>query len=207
MAKKMKVAPPRLDYRPITGEEKGLSFGIIQAEAEDGGPPNTAEGVVFKRLYPAKRPDPNAPWLIPTCFMHGVQLPMGASDELWDAQRLARAYDEQGYSLRDLIVILTLRFPETEAMPPTLRLHEAWRIAQEFVWKHIVCEYRVAAISVMHVPARNAGFNPPHIHVMIPARQLLPTGYGLFARPLATEEGRDLMDQAWSAWRKEHGLG
>jgi hypothetical protein len=208
MAKKMKVPPPGLDYCPVLGEIENLSFGIIQADEKDGGPPNTAEGAVFKRMYPILKPDdPKAPWLNPTCFRHSVLLPSGASDELWDAQRLSRTYDDHGYSLRDLIVMLTLRFPEAEATPPTLRLHEAWRISQGFVWDRIVCEYRAGAISVMHVPARNAGFGVPHVHVMIPARQLLPTGFGQFLRPLASEEGREIMEKAWTAWWKENGLG
>ena len=207
MAKKMKVPPPGLDYRPVSGVTDNLSFGIIQADPERAGGPNTAEGAVFRRLYPILRPDdPRAPWVNPSCFLHSVQLPPGASDALWDAQRLARAYDEQGFSLRDVLVIVTLRFPEAEAVPQLLRLHEAWRISQEFVWSRIVSEHRVAAISVMHVPARAARPGSPHVHILIPARELLPTGFSKFARPLGTDEGRDLMDEEWAAWRRENGF-
>ena len=208
MVKKMKVPPPGLDYRPVTGETENLSFGVIQADAESGGTMNTAEGAVFKRMYPILRPDdPKAPWLAPTCFMHSVQLPSGASDELWSAQRLARAYDEQGFSLRDVIIIVTLRFPEAETVPQVLRLHEAWRMSQEFVQSRIVSVHRVAAISIMHVPARAARTGSPHVHVMIPAREVLPSGFGQFARPLGVDEGREVMDREWAAWRKENGLG
>ena len=208
MVKKMKVPPPGLDYRPVSGVTENLSFGIIQADSEKGDIPNTAEGAVFKRMFPIMKPDdPKAPWIDPSCFLHSVQLPPGASDALWDAQRLARAYDEQGFTLRDILVIVTLRFPEAETVPQLLRLHEAWRISQEFVWSRIVSEHRVAAISVMHVPARAARPGSPHVHILVPARELLPTGFSKFARPLGTDEGRDLMDQEWAAWRKENGLG
>lgn len=208
MAKKMRVPPPGLDYRPVSGVTENLSFGIIQADPDGVGGPNTAEGAVFKRLFPILKPDDaKAPWINPTCFLHSVQLPPGANDALWDAQRLARAYDEQGFSVRDVLIIVTLRFPEAETVPQLLRLHEAWRISQEFVWSRVVCEHRVAAISVMHVPARAARPGSPHVHILIPSRELLPTGFGKFARPLGTDEGRGLMDEEWAAWRKANGLG
>lgn len=208
MAKKMKMPPPGLDYLPVIGATDNLSFGIVQAEPVGGGAQVTAESAVFKRMYPVLRPeDPKAAWINPTCFMHSVQLPPGASDELWSAQRLARAYDEQGYQLRDVIVIVTLRFPEAEVIPPALRLHEAWQTSQDFVRQRIVSEHGVAAISVMHVPARAARPGSPHVHVMVPARELLPSGFGKFARPLGTDEGRAIMDFEWASWRRENGLG
>lgn len=204
----MKVAPPGLDYRPVLGDMDCLSFGVIQADGGAAGAANTAEGAVFKRMFPICKPaDPLAPWTRPTCFMWGVLLPPGASDELWDAQLLARTYDQQGFSLRDLVVIVTLRFPEAEMVPAKLRLHEAWQLTQGFVWSRIVLTYNVGAISTLHVPARSGRPGPPHVHVMVPARELLPTGYGQFVRPLATEEGRLIMEREWSAWRQEYSDG
>lgn len=206
MATKKHNAPPGLDYSPITGVEDDVSFGVIQAEP--GRAENTAEVAVFRRLYPVLKPvDATLPWDQPSCFRHEVLLPAGASDELWDAQRLARAYDDQGFSLKDLVVIVTLRFPEAETVPQTMKLHEAWERAREFTQKRLVAVYGVAAICVMHVPARAARFGAPHVHVLLPARELLPSGFGKFARPLASDEGREIMDREWAAWRTEtiHG--
>lgn len=203
MATKKHKAPPGLDYAPITGETD-LSFGIVQAK-DDG--KHSATDSVFRRLYPILRPeDPSAPWRTPTCFRHDILLPAGGSDELWSSQRLANSYDDQGFSLKDLVVIVTLRFPEVEACPQTMRLHEAWEMARAFTMQRIVSPHGVAAICVMHVPARAARPGPPHVHILIPARELLPTGFGRFARPLATDEGRSLMDQEWMAWRQQHGV-
>jgi len=204
MSRKHK-APPGLDYDPIAGETGTLSFGIIQAME---GAPNTAEGALFRRLYPVLKPaDASLAWERPTCFRHEVILPPAASDDLWDPQRLARAYDEQGFSVKDVMVIVTLRYPEVETTPQKMRLHEAWDNAAIFAWSKIVQPYNVAAVCVMHVPARAARPGAPHVHIMVPARELLPSGFGRFARPLATEEGRDIMDREWGAWRKETGLG
>jgi hypothetical protein len=202
MATKKHNAPPGLDYSPITGEMDELSFGVIQADPNQK-QTNTAEGAVFRRLYPILKPsDPALPWVQPTCFRHDVLLPAGASDELWNAQRLVRTYDEQGFSLKDLVVVVTLRFPEVEALPQTMKLHEAWEMARQFTLERLVRLHGVAAICVMHVPARAARPGAPHVHVLAPARELLPSGFGMFTRPLATDEGRELMDMEWAAWRK-----
>lgn len=199
-------APAGLDYDPITGRFESLSYGVIQAETGSG-KSQTAEGALFRRLYPVMKPvDPSLPWIEPTCFKHEVLLPSYASDELWDAQRLVRTYDQQGFSLRDLMVIVTLRYPEAETAPQQMRLHEVWSHAYFFALSKIVHAFNVAAVCVMHVPSRAARPGAPHVHIMVPARVILPTGFGAFARPLATDEGRDIMDREWAAWRKETGL-
>jgi hypothetical protein len=203
VATKKHKAPPGLDYAPITGPTSTLGFGIVQAT---NGDENSATSAVFRRLYPVLRPDhPNAPWLQPTCFRHDVLLPPGASDELWCARRLTQAYDEQGFSLKDLVVVVTLRFPEVELRPQVMRLHEAWEMARSFAIDRLVRIYGTAAICIMHVPARAARPGPPHVHILVPARELLPSGFGKFARPLATDEGREIMDIEWEAWRTRAG--
>jgi hypothetical protein len=201
-ATKKHTAPPGLDYAPVSGALEALSFGVIQA-VPGAKPTNTAEGAIFRRLYPILKPvDAALPWLQPTCFRHDVLLPAGASDDWCDAQRLARTYDEQGFSLVDLVIAVNLRFPEAEALPQRIKLHEAWEMARAFTLERLVRVHNVAAVCVMHVPARAARPGPPHVHVLIPAREVLPTGFGKFARPLATDEGRELLDAEWAAWRE-----
>lgn len=199
---KKHAAPPGLDYSPVTGRLEDLSFGVIQAEP-GARPTRTAEGAIFRRLYPICKPDdPAMPWAKPTCFRHDVLLPPGASDEWCDPQRLARAYDEQGFSLVDLVVAVTLRFPDVEALPQRTKLHEAWEMARAFTLGRLVRVHNVAAVCVMHVPARAARPGAPHVHILLPAREVMPTGFGKFARPLATDEGRALLDAEWAAWRE-----
>lgn len=197
MGKKLK-APPGLDYQPVTGDVENLSFGVAQSTADA---PLTCEQFIGKRAFPVMRPkDLTLPWPQPTCYNIGVQLPFGASDELWDPQRLAQAYDRQCFSaIRDLVIIVTLRFPEVDE--GQMRLHEAWTLGFGFAGQ-LVKGHGVAIVTAMHVPARAAKPGLPHLHLLIPARQLLPSGFGKFARPLATDEGRAIVEEAWVAWRE-----
>lgn len=39
-----------------------------------------------------------------------------------------------------------------------------------------------------------------HVHILIPVREILPSGFAKFAKPLATGEGREVVDQAWTEW-------
>ncbi|MXO65962.1 hypothetical protein [Altericroceibacterium endophyticum] len=198
MAKKVK-APPGLDYEPVLGEMENLSFGVAQAD------PNnelTAERFLGRRLFPVMKPhDMSLPWPQPTCHKFDVILPPGASDEFWDPQRLVKAYDRQCFnSIRDLVVIVTLRFAQVDVVPQITRLHEVWELGRGFA-ANLVEEHSVAVVVVMHVPARAAKPGFPHLHLMIPARQLLPSGFGKFARPLATDEGRAIVEDAWKTWQ------
>jgi hypothetical protein len=197
MGKKLK-APPGLDYQPVTGDVEHVSFGVAQSS---GDITITAEQFIGRRAFPVMKPkDLTLPWPKSTCYKLDVQLPQGASDELWDPQRLAQAYDRQCFSaIRDLVVIVTLRFPEVDQ--GRMRLHEAWRLGWGFADK-LVHDHKVAVVGAMHVPAHAAKPGYPHLHLLIPARQLLPSGFGKFARPLATDEGRAIVEKAWVAWRE-----
>lgn len=198
---KKHAPPPGLDYAPVSGDDENLSFGVPQADC-DGKGPLSLEQFVGKRLFPVQKPkDYSRPWERVTCFKSDVLLPAGASDELWDVQRLCRAYDQQCFEgIRDLAVIVTLRFPEVEAIPQIMRLTEAWEVARGFAMERLVKDRGLAVVAILHVPARAARPGHPHVHLIAPARQLLPSGFGKFARPLATDEGRTLMDAEWQAW-------
>jgi len=198
MTRKVK-APPRLDYAPVLGETKNLSFGVIQADPDGE---TTAESTIGRRLFPVLRPVTfSARWPTPTCEKVEVLLPRGASDELWDPQRLAQAYDRQCFgSIRDLVINVTIRFPELDEIPQRLRLHEVWQLTCGFA-AHMATEHQVAVVLALHVPARAARPGPAHVHLLIPARLLLPTGFGKFAQPLASDEDRAIVETAWDLWR------
>ncbi len=197
MTRKVK-APPRLDYAPVLGETENLSFGVIQADPDGE---TTAERTVGRRLFPVLRPETfSARWPTPTCEKVEVLLPRGASDEPWDPQRLAQAYDRQCFgSIRDLVINVTIRFPELDEIPQRLRLHEVWQLICGFA-AHMATEHQVAVVLALHVPARAARPGPAHVHLLIPAR-LLPTGFGKFVQPLASDEGRTIVETAWGLWR------
>ena len=194
---------PGLDYVAVSGAVDDVSFGVAQA-ADDAGDVMTAESFIGRRLFPVARPkDLSVIWPTPTCEMHEVILPDGASDDLWDPQQLARAYDRQCFSaIRDLAIIFTVRFPEVEQVPQLLKLHEAWDCARSFARERIAGDHSLAVVAVMHVPSRAARPGHPHLHLIAPARVLLPSGFGKFAKPLATDEGREILEREWAEWRQ-----
>lgn len=202
--------PPGLDYRPVCGGDPNLSFGVVQNEP-DAKLPTTAEAVVFRRAFPVQRPaSHDSEWVNPTCEKIEVLLPPGASDELWDPQALCRAFDRQSFAgLRDVAIVITLRFPEIEAPASigegTPRLHECWHLASNFAAERLVKERRLAVIPVLHVPSRAARPGPPHLHLLALARQLLPSGFGQFSQPLASDEGREIVEKEWAEWRARNG--
>lgn len=207
MSKTIRSAPPGLDYYAISGSNKQLSFGVIQAQLPDGVATTTAEKAVFRRLFPVQKPaDPALPWDNPTCAKWDVLLPPGASDEYLDPQHLVRSYDRQAFGvIRDLLIIITLRFPEVDASPPMLKLHEAWELSRGFALAKLSMSRRLPVIPVLHVPGRAAKPGAPHVHLMTCARELLPSTFGKFCREIACEEGREILDQEWAEWRQEKG--
>lgn len=206
MGKKIKP-PPGLDYAPVTGETKALSFGVAQAAA-DGGGTMTAETFIGRRLFPVEKPKNfSQPWGEPTAYKHDVLLPRGASDELRDPQRLCQSFDRECFGpIRDLVIIVTLRFPEAEMIPQVMCLHEAWEVSRSFALRRLCHDRGLAVVPVMHVPSMAARPGAPHVHLCIPARERLPSTWGKFTQPLASDQGRDLMDQEWMKWRARSGL-
>ncbi|MCW2365836.1 hypothetical protein M2341_001283 [Sphingobium sp. B7D2B] len=45
----------------------------------------------------------------------------------------------------------------------------------------------------MHLPVLIGSTNPPHVHLMMPARQLRSFGFGELVRPLATDQGKQIL--------------
>lgn len=211
---KKRTAPAGLDYSPVMGDARTVSFGVIQTRLPQQKPDltadvgtTTAEGAIFRRLFPIQKPaDPTRPWDKPTCAKWDVLLPEGASDDYLDPQQLARAYDRQAFGvIRDLLVIITLRFPEVDAALPTMKLHEAWELSRSFANEKLVMERRLAVVPVLHVPGRAAKPGFPHVHLMTFARELLPSSFGMFSRSIASDEGRCIIDKEWAEWRRTKG--
>lgn len=197
-----RAAPPGLDYVPVPGRNPDLIFGVIRTLL--AGVSNTALQAVFRRYFPVGRPeDVYRPWPEPTCFKPEVLLPFGAPIEYRDAETLCRAYDKQSWpGLKDLVVITTLRFPETVADPPTLTVLDAYELARAFAYQRLCLDRRLAVVIAFHVPA-HAGVeaNVPHCHIMALARTCGPLGFGeLLSYPLATDLGRKVMDDEFDAW-------
>lgn len=206
MAKKHK-APPGLDYDPVTGSNSNISYGTVEAQAGPDLPRRALEDVILRRLYPTERQDAGSPWRNPTAERWDVLLPKGAPDELSDPQTLCRAYHHKaGDKIQHLATVISIRFPETEIVPPHMRLHEVWELSRGF-GLHLCSKLDVAVVAVMHVPGRSWGLGAPHVHLITPCRVVRPSaGFSTFAMTLINpEEGRSLIDEEWRAYRKGAG--
>ncbi len=200
-------APPGLDYSPISGDDPNISYGTVESDAGPGKPPRRLEDVVFPRLYPIDRPNQQLPWTNPTAEEGEVLLARGAPDELRDPRRLCEAYHRgAGEKIQHLATIISIRFPEAEAAPPRLMLHDAWELSRGF-GLHLCRFLGVAIVACMHVPARSWGLGVPHVHLVAPCRVVRPgSGFSTFAMPLINpDEGRPLIDAEWKLYRKAAG--
>ncbi|TFI57138.1 hypothetical protein E2493_16645 [Sphingomonas parva] len=207
MAKKHK-APPGLDYDPVTGEDPDVSYGVVEASAGAGLPRRTLEDVLFKRAFPTDKPDRALPWPPPTADRWEILLPRGAPDEFSDPQQLARAFhrNERG-AIQHLAAVTTLRHVETDAVPATMRMHEAWSCARQ-LGVELGAQLEIAVVVVFHVPGRSWGHGIPHSHLILPVRRVRPTGFTTFVMPLINaEEGRAIIDREWKRVRREAGYG
>jgi hypothetical protein len=196
-----RTAPPGLDYVPIPGSDPNLIFGVVRASL--GGNQTTAAEAVFRRLFPVAKPaDINEPWPKPTCFRPDVLLPPWACADYYDPQNLCRTYAAQGWDgVKDLVIILSFRFPETVSSPPTMSLQTAFESVRGFVLEKLTIKRNLPTVLAMHLPNR-AGKNtlPPHLHAMALARELGPAGFGPFTS-LATDAGREVIEAEWAEWR------
>jgi hypothetical protein len=209
MVAKKHNPPPGLDYAPITGDDQNISYGTVEADAGPGRAARRLEDVIFPRLYPVDKPDRQTHWTRPTAEEHEVLLGKGVPDDLRDAKQLCEAYHRgAGEKIQHLATIISIRFPEAEAAPPRLMLHDVWELSRSF-GIHLCNTLGVAIVACMHVPARSWGFGVPHVHLIAPCRVVRPgTGFSTFATSLIiADKGRPLVDAEWKLHRKAFGYG
>lgn len=195
MVMKKFPVPGDLDFVPVPGgDDPDFIFGVVRRQIKDG-PVRTVPASVIKRLCPGQKVEISAPWA-PTCLRWDVLLPSHANDEFLDPKRLCEKYEEQACNkLKDLLVMITLRFPNPD------RLHRAWEDVRAFALERLCRERNVAVIAAMHLPVTVGSTNPPHIHLMAPARELQCYGFGPFVRPFSADAGKAMIAAEWSEWQ------
>lgn len=205
MAKKHN-APPGCDYSPISGDNPNVSYGTVEAGSSKT--KRTLADVICKRLFPVDRPTGAVEsWPTPTCHRHEILLPRGASDHLAHIPTLIREYHaHNGEMINHLATVITLRFPEADAVPAHLKLHELWELARGYGRK-LSDELSIAVLPILHVPAHNWGLGFPHVHLVCPVRVLRPaSGFSTFVMQLINgDEGRAYVDTGWREWRERAG--
>lgn len=174
------------DFVAVPGGPDCLTFGVGRRQIGNG-PTQTLGAMVSRRLCPGKAVDLTARW-VPTCYRWDVLLPPNAMDECIDPQRLCEIYEQQAFAgLKDLVIMATLRFPDPD------RLHHVWERVRIFARERMCAQRHLAVVTVMHLPVTIGSTNPPHIHLMMPARQLRSFGFGEFVRPFASDRGKQIL--------------
>lgn len=179
-------APPGLDFVPVEGGPDRLTFGVVRRQVGNG-PTQTVHQSVLRRLSPGHAGQSSDPWQ-PNCYRYDVLLPSNAPDECLNPRGLCDLYEKQAFdTIKDLVVMATLRFPSPD------RLHHEWENVRAFARERLSKERQLAVIAAMHLPVLIGSTNPPHIHLMMPARELHSFGFGELVRPLATDRGKQIL--------------
>ena len=179
-------APKGLDFVPVEGGPDRLTFGVVRRQIATG-PTQTAGETILRRLCPGMGASVSESWK-PSCYRWDVLLPANAPDTCSDPKQLCDLYEAQAFdTIKDLVVMATLRFPDPD------RLHQTWEQVRAFAHERLCTQRHLAVVAVMHLPVLIGSTNPPHVHLMMPARELRTYGFGELVRPLATDKGKQIL--------------
>lgn len=191
-----RYAPKGFDFVPVEGGPAGLTFGVVRRQIGNG-PIQTTGQTMVRRLRPGNPSLASEAWQ-PTCYRWDVLLPQHAPDNCADPKTLCDLYEEQAFEgIKDLVLMATLRLPFPD------RLHHAWEELRAFCLSRLCLERRLAVVMALHLPVEVGSTNPPHIHLMIPARELNSFGFGALVRPLATDGGKQILTDELKEWLPE----
>lgn len=193
-----RFAPAGLDFVPVAGAPGNCIFGVVRRKIKLG-PEHDVPNAVLRRLRPGQANSIAGDWT-PSCYRSDVLLPPSAADDLQSARALCELYEANAFEgLKDLVVMITLRFPDAD------RLHLIWEEVRAFAYEHFCRRRHLAVVAAMHVPGTKGSTNPPHIHLMIPARELRSWGFFDYIRPLASDQGKALVLEELAEWAREIG--
>lgn len=187
-------APKGLDFVPVDGGPDRLTFGVVRRQI-GAGPLQAATETILRRLSPGAGASVSGQWRA-TCYRWDVLLPENAPDNCADPKQLCELYEAQAFdTIKDLVVMATLRFPDPD------RLHHVWELVRAFALERLCNHRHLAVVAAMHLPVLIGSANPPHIHLMMPARELRSFGFGNLVRPLATDKGKQILADELEQWK------
>lgn len=168
--------------------QHGLSFGVLRTHYKEY--VNDASKFVAGKLAPAL-PE-GASWQL-TAARSEVLLPDGVPDLLLDPLMLTQSYMDQ-LPPKQLDLLLCFR----AVLDPHHPLHSGWERARSFARKTLVKDHGLPVIMVLHDPCRSGTKqpNPPHIHIMAPARRLVQRGWAECTN-IACDEAQPGLVEAW----------
>ena len=192
-----RFAPAGLDFVPVAGGPANLVFGVVRRAIKNG-PEHNVPDTVLRRLRPGQTNN-SVDWA-PGCYRSDVLLPPAAPDALYTPKALCERYEADAFdALKDLVVMLTLRFPDAD------RLHTIWEEVRAFAYEHFCLQRSLAVIAAMHLPSARGSTNTPHVHLMIPARKLQSWGFSDCIRPRASEQGKAIVHEELVQWVEAFG--
>lgn len=160
---------------------------------------NSAEEFGRLKLHPINPPASGQPWT-PRC-RYTVLLPAAAADEYSDPRRLLASFDAAALGWKTaLVAYATFRFPSLG------RLHVMFEEVRA-VARLLVETRGTPAMVVQHVPGAAGSRNSPHCHLLVPVRTLggIGDGWGAYDEVLETDQGQQLIWDAWQTVRSSAG--
>lgn len=165
-----------------------VMFGCLRPVFRDHA--NSAAAFAQAKLMVSAAPD--TPTWTSTAAWSEVLLPPSACDRFSDPATLMQAVDaERPAKVNALLSYFTFTYPAE-------RLHVMREEVRAFVQKEIVERYEVAALLVLHDPARAASANLPHIHGLVVPRRLT-SRFAEQVGALVTDKAHPLIRNAFLA--------
>lgn len=171
----------------VNGGGDHADFDFTRYWWEGDGPRAGIAPWIEKKMRPGDDPDYGA--AVDTSLV----VPRRAPGDYWDIAHLLARFDETLPSFeRHAFVQVKIGLPADEP------LHVGAEKVRAFARRHFAIERRLAAIIVTHAPALAGSSNQPHVHVIVPSRELGPNGFGVTSYRLCSDSGQQ---EAWEAWK------
>lgn len=142
---------------------------------------------VQKKLRPGNDPE------FGQALLADLVLPAEASGEYMDLAFLFDRYDRTQPSYEQHALV-QMKFTLADSEP----LHVGWERVRAFALQYLAGERGMAAVLVLHNPGAAGSGNAPHIHVIVPARQLTANGFSATDTRLCSDQGHE---ECWAAWQ------
>lgn len=122
-----------------------------------------------------------------------LALPSAASGEYMSLAFLLDRYDRTLPSYEQHAFV-QMKF----TLPGHEPLHVGWEQVRAFALQYLARERGLATVLVLHNPGAAGSCNPPHIHLIVPARELTANGFGATDKRLCSDIGQE---ECWAAWQ------
>lgn len=172
----------------VPPQHPDVAFAVLRRTYD--GHRNDSRVYAACKLMPINPPATLADWRPEV--RHEVLLPDDVEDRLADPRLLFDDYEaNQAPNQKDLVL-------HVKVSASVRRLHHLWEDGRGFAKSEFVRKENMAVLMIMHVPQ----LAKPHLHLLIPSRRLMPTGWSEFVQDLARDSGCKRVSEAWTEFRR-----